>query len=65
MTDADHSQLAMQLHGCKSSIVVSGYPSELYAELYRDWRRVEIDIANHAAGGRSKGREIECLWLNF
>jgi DNA adenine methylase len=65
MTDDDHSNLATQLHQCKSRIVVSGYPSVLYSELYQDWNSVEIDIANHAAGGKTKGREVECLWLNF
>jgi hypothetical protein len=29
------------------------------------WKRAEFDIANHAAGGRQKARETECLWMNF
>ena len=65
MTDDDHRQLASILHSCKAKVVLSGYPSNLYNELYADWKRVDFDIANHAAGGRKKNRETECIWLNF
>jgi DNA adenine methylase len=65
MTDEEHRELAKLLRKCRAKIVLSGYPSPLYHELYRDWRVVSFDIANHAAGGKEKGREVECLWLNF
>ena len=65
MTDRDHEQLAELLHGCKSKVVLSGYPSDLYQRLYGNWRRVAFDIANHASGGKTKARELECLWMNF
>ena len=65
MTDNDHRQLATLLHECQGKVVLSGYPSPLYDELYGDWRTVDFDIANHAAGGKNKGRETERLWLNF
>lgn len=65
MSDSEHQRLAQLLHACKARVVVSGYPSDLYQELYDGWRRVDISIANHASGGRKKKRETECLWLNF
>ena len=65
MTEDDHRQLARVLNGCSSKVVLSGYPSELYEELYSGWNRIEFDIANHAAGGRTKRRERECLWMNY
>jgi len=65
MNDADHRELATVLSRCEAKIVLSGYPSPLYDALYSHWRRVEFDIANHAAGGRRKARETECLWMNF
>jgi DNA adenine methylase len=65
MTDADHRALAEVLRTCKGRVVLSGYKSALYDELYAAWRRVEFDIANHAAGGSTKARKTECLWLNF
>src|SRR5207248_7601379 len=60
MSDEDHCRLAQLLRKCKAKIVVSGYPSPLYDELYADWRVATFDIANHAAGGRQKERETEC-----
>jgi len=65
MSDGEHRELARLLKACKSKVVLSGYPSGLYAELYSGWRTVSVNIANHAAGGKEKGRETECLWLNF
>ena len=65
MSDADHKQLARVLSAANSKVVLSGYPSALYRQLYKGWRRVSFDIANHAAGGKKKSRETECLWMNF
>jgi DNA adenine methylase len=64
MTDDDHRELADVLHACQGQVVLSGYPSPLYDELYAGWRRVEFDIANHAAGGKVKERKRETLWMN-
>jgi DNA adenine methylase len=65
MTDADHRELSRLLRECKAKVVLSGYPSELYQELYAGWKLVTFDVANHAAGGRQKGRETECIWMNY
>jgi len=63
MSRAEHEELALVLNSCRSKVVLSGYPSALYDQLFRKWRRVEFDIANHASGGRKKGRETEVLWI--
>ncbi len=65
MSDEDHRRLAELLRKCQAEVVVSGYPSPLYNELYAGWRVATFDIANHAAGRKEKGRETECIWLNF
>jgi DNA adenine methylase len=65
MSDEEHKELAQLLRECDADVIVSGYPSPLYEELYRGWRVVSAEIANHAAGGEKKGRETECLWMNF
>src|SRR5262245_50957112 len=49
MSDEDHVRLAEVLNRCQSRVVVSGYPSDLYAGLYAGWRAVGFEIANHAA----------------
>lgn len=65
MSDDEHSDLAEALDSCRSMVVLSGYPSPLYDGLYAGWRRTEFDMANHAAGGKRKARQTECLWMNF
>jgi DNA adenine methylase len=61
----DHRELAKVLHACKSKVVLSGYPSPLYQELYGEWRTVKIEVSNHAATAESKSRMEEVLWLNW
>ena len=65
MTEQEHAELGEVLKRCVSKVVISGYPSALYEDMFRSWRRVEFDIANHAAGGRKKSRKRETLWLNW
>jgi DNA adenine methylase len=65
MSEDDHRELATVLNSCKSRVIVSGYPSSLYDELYGDWRVVEFDLPNNAAGGKAKARKKERLWLNW
>jgi hypothetical protein len=45
--------------------MISGYPSELYDRELAGWSRVTFDMKNHAAGGKTKGREVEAVWANF
>jgi DNA adenine methylase len=59
MTDDQHAELAVFLHGLKGAVVLSGYPSALYDSLYSDWHRV--DRQARADGARPR---IESLWLN-
>jgi DNA adenine methylase len=64
MTEQEHRELASVLCECRGKVVLSGYPSDLYDELYQGWKTVVFDIANHAAGGRSKARKQETIWMN-
>lgn len=59
MTDADHEQLALTLHGLTGMVVLSGYRCPLYDGLYADWER--HDRHAHADGARPR---MESLWLN-
>jgi DNA adenine methylase len=65
MSEHDHRELAEVLQNCQSRVLLSGYPSALYNDLYGKWRQVQFDIANHAAGGRSKSRKTEVIWMNW
>jgi DNA adenine methylase len=59
MSDEEHRELADVLHSVKGAVVLSGYHSELYDELYCDWHRVERRTTADCAGERT-----EVLWLS-
>jgi len=59
MTKEDHEELAHELHLVSGMVVLSGYRSELYDELYRDWKCIQQKA--YADGARER---IECLWIN-
>jgi DNA adenine methylase len=64
-TEDEHRALAEVLHQCDATVLLSGYASELYAELYGDWCTVEVSVQRpsaNVAGGT--GRAIEVLWCN-
>ena len=59
MTDDDHRELADCLKSLKGMVILSGYPSELYDELYSGWNF--LDFAAHADGAKPR---VERLWFN-
>lgn len=59
---AEHTELAEHLAACRAAVVLSGYPSPLYDDLYRDWHRHEIATATGQAAQWSARTEV--LWSN-
>lgn len=59
MTTADHIALAEILHQVKGKVMISGYPSELYRDLYLGWRSILKSAQADAGASRT-----EVLWLN-
>lgn len=61
LEDEEHRRLAEVLHGLTGMVVLSGYHSPLFDELYADWtheeRRSRTDGIRHR-------KSIEVLWLN-
>lgn len=62
MTDADHIELLHALKNCKSMVVLSGYPSDLYNDLLQGWRCVTTSA--RISAGRGPGKRTEALWLS-
>lgn len=60
MTDDDHIKLANTLKSVQGSVVLSGYPSELYDHLYSDWHTIKHSTTADKAVPRT-----EVLWMNF
>lgn len=59
-TDDEHRELADALRSAAAAVVLSGYDSPLYAELYEGWHRAEISTQT-GNGGTDRDR-TEVLW---
>lgn len=66
--DSQHRDLAAALVECKSAVVLSGYHSPLYEDLYDGWHRAEMKAwtGNGIRNGATKtdGNRVEVLWSN-
>lgn len=63
MGDDDHRELAQALYECRATVVLSGYPSDLYdRELYAGWDRHTIAASTYQTTARSARTEV--LWSN-
>lgn len=60
---ADHVELLWALMGCQASVVVSGYPSALYDDALRGWKRIEIPHMTGQGNGANQAR-TEVIWSN-
>lgn len=59
----EHRELAEALRNCTATVVLSGYHSPLYDDLYADWYRTELSaLAGNAPSGKSARTEV--LWSN-
>lgn len=59
MTNKEHIDLATTLQSAKGKVIISGYPSELYKELYHGWSCVSIPCKSLDNSDR-----LECLWIS-
>lgn len=63
MADEDaHRELAEALRECEAAVVLSGYPSPLYEDLYDGWHRYER--AAWTGQGNAKATRTEVAWCN-
>jgi len=65
MTEGDHRQLAEVLNAMQGKVIVSGYHSRLYDELYKGWRIEEKEIVNNASQSKTKRKMTEVLYINW
>jgi len=64
MTDPhQHRELTAALRDCSAAVVLSGYPSPLYDELYEGWYR-EQTSASTGNGRAGEQARVEVLWSN-
>jgi DNA adenine methylase len=67
MTPEQHATLLDTLAGIQGKFLLSGYRSTMYDDAARKhgWKRVDIEVANHASAGKRKRTMTECVWLNY
>ena len=59
----EHRELADALRDCAATVVLSGYPSPLYDELYEGWYREQAS-ASTGNGRAGEQARVEVLWSN-
>lgn len=57
-----HRELAEQLRNCRAAVVLSGYDSPLYRDLYDGWDRVTR--STHTGQANTHSDRTEVLWSN-
>jgi DNA adenine methylase len=63
--DGEHVALADALHSCAATVILSGYPSPLYDDLFQDWHQVRIETyTGQGNRGGTDGHRTEVLWSN-
>lgn len=65
-SEDDHRRLAEALRDSRSTVLLSGYHSPLYDELYYDWYRTERKVLRRTSNGRSASQmhTVEVIWSN-
>lgn len=62
-SDEQHIELNRLLMQVQATVIISGYPSELYDSLYTGWQRVERE-GQVDRGSNGKRKTTEVLWIN-
>lgn len=57
-----HINLSERLHRIEGLAMVSSYNSELYNDLYKDWRKIEFPIKKNNI---RSGEVQEVIWMNY
>ncbi len=65
-SQAEHRELARALHATPAAVLVSGYPSPLYEDLYAGWCRLErqVDKPSSLTSGGRAAHATEVIWSN-
>lgn len=64
-TKQDHIILAAYLLTTPAKVLLSGYDSELYRQIYEHWNFATLEVANHSGQNSKKERRREFLWKNY
>ena len=65
LSHQEHEELLALCLTARAHVAVSGYPSPLYEQALKDWRRVNKAAYSSAGYGRLDGKRTEVLWTNY
>lgn len=65
MSADQHVELLETIENCEGSVILSGYPNDLYDNRLKNWRTVDIIIDNKASSAKEKPRKTERIWMNY
>jgi DNA adenine methylase len=63
-SETDHRRLAKLLDSCEGMVLLSGFDSPLYEELFGHWERHEKRALTVGRGANGRAFRTEVLWLN-
>lgn len=65
-SEDDHRELAKVLHDYPGTVLLSGYESPLYDDMYGDWHRSSRRVLRRSSHGRSAAQAhvVEVVWSN-
>jgi DNA adenine methylase len=61
-SDIDHIKMAEILKTLKGKIMVSGYDSPMYQNLFKDWNFINLKPLGHSM---KINPQQECIWMNY
>lgn len=64
LDDEPHRELGQALLDCKAAVVLSGYPSPLYDEMFAGWDRIEFPTGTGQSARGEWSTRTEVLWSN-
>jgi DNA adenine methylase len=70
-SEKDHEELLSLLKTAKAKWLLSGYANDLYDNMLKDFRRIEIPAVKHSYGvtrnskNKDKPRATEIIWMNY
>lgn len=64
--EAGHRRLAEVLHATPAAVLLSGYPSPLYDDLYDGWTRLDVPVMVHSSNAvtAKRSERTEVIWSN-
>jgi len=65
MSDEQHMEMLAAICNLKGKVILSSYPNKMYDTVLKGWKVKNFDLPNNAAGGKSKRRMTERVYMNY